>query len=289
MSRVGFIGLGIMGSRMAANVVAAGHELTVWNRTPEKADGWAAEHAARAVGTPAEVAAASDVVITMVVDGPQVEAVLLSAAGAAGGAHDDSLFVDMSTIGPAPTVEIGRRLSERGIAFMDAPVTGSSPKAQDGTLTIMAGGEPEHFEQAKPLFEAMGELIVHAGPLGDGQMIKLINNAVAAINTAAIGEALRLGKATGTDLDALVQVMQAGSGGSAMLDLKAKPMRDHDYTTLFKLEHMQKDVGLYLDEAEAAAVEVDFAKLVHSVLAKANEQGLGEQDFAALVEALGQH
>lgn len=285
--RAGFIGLGIMGSRMAANLRAAGFELTVWNRTAETAKRWAAQHGAKAVGTPAEVAASSDVVITMVVDGGQVERVLLGDSGAIDGAHDESLFVDMSTIGPTAARRIASLLSERGgIAFLDAPVTGSSPKAEDGTLTIMVGGALEDFERARPLFEAMGKLLVHAGPVGDGQMIKLINNTVAAVNTAAAGEALLVGRKAGVDLDALVTVMSAGSGGSAMLDLKHQAMRDRDYTTLFKLEHMKKDVGLFVDEAEKLGAGREFATAAHELLAASSEMGLGDQDFAAMFEAL---
>jgi 3-hydroxyisobutyrate dehydrogenase-like beta-hydroxyacid dehydrogenase len=285
--RAGFIGLGIMGSRMAANLRAAGFELAVWNRTAATAQEWAAAHGARAFATPAEVAALSDVVITMVVDGGQVERVLLGDGGAIDGAHDDSLFVDMSTIGPTAARRIASLLAARGgVSFLDAPVTGSSPKAGDGTLTIMVGGAPEDFERARPLFEAMGKLLVYAGPVGDGQMIKLINNTVAAVNTAAAGEALLVGRKAGVDLDALVTVMSAGSGGSAMLELKHQAMRDRDYTTLFKLEHMKKDVGLFLEEADKLGAGSRFARGAQELLEAADGIGLGEQDFAAMFEAL---
>ena len=284
--RVGFIGLGIMGSRMAANLRRAGHELAVFNRTRETADAWAREHDATVAATPAQAAAEAAVVITMVVDGPQVEAVLLGDGGAAGGAAEGTLCVDMSTIAPTETRRIGAALAERGVRFMDAPVTGSSPRAQDGTLTIMAGGEPEDFEHARPLFEAMGELIVHVGGLGDGEMIKLINNAVAAVNAATVGEALLVARRAGLDLDALVRVMAAGSGGSAMLELKAEPMRRHDYATLFKLDHMLKDVRLCLDEAQAAGVPFAFAAQAREILSAGAGRGLGDDDFAALIEVL---
>jgi 3-hydroxyisobutyrate dehydrogenase-like beta-hydroxyacid dehydrogenase len=284
--RVGFIGLGIMGSRMAANLVRAGHELVVFNRTLATADAWAAEHGAAVAATPAEAAAGAEVVITMVVDGPQVEAVLLGEDGVVHGASAGLLCVDSSTIAPTHTRRIGASLAERGLRFMDAPVTGSSPKAEDGTLTIMAGGAAEDFERARRLFEAMGELIVHVGALGDGEMLKLINNAVAAVNAATVGEALLVARRTGVDLDALERVMGAGSGGSAMLALKAGTMRRHDYTTLFKLEHMLKDVRLCLEEGQAAGVPFASAALVAEVLTAAAGRGLGEADFAALIEVL---
>ena len=283
---LGFIGLGIMGSRMAANLVRAGHELVVFNRTRATADAWAAEHGATVAATPAEAAAGAEVVITMVVDGPHVEAVLLGEDGAVHGASAGLLCIDSSTIAPAYTRRIGAALAERDVRFMDAPVTGSSPKAEDGTLTIMAGGEAEDFERARPLFEAMGDLIVHAGVLGDGEMLKLINNAVAAVNAATVGEALLVARRTGVDLDALERVMGAGSGDSAMLALKAGPMRRHDYTTLFKLDHMLKDVRLCLEEGQAAGVPFAFAALVREVLSGAAGRGLGEADFAALIEVL---
>jgi 3-hydroxyisobutyrate dehydrogenase-like beta-hydroxyacid dehydrogenase len=229
--------------------------------------------------TPAEVAAASDVVISMVVDGPQVEAVLVPAA------REGLLFVDMSTIGPEWTRRVAGQLAQRGARLVDAPVTGSSPRAKDGTLTIMCGGEDADVERVRPLLEAMGSLIVHAGPLGSGQGVKLINNAVAASNAATIAQALLAASAQDLDLDALVEVMSAGSGGSAVLALKAGPMRAHDYSTLFKLEHMLKDVRLCLDEAQAAGVPFPAAAATCDALAAAMGRGHGDDDFAAVLEA----
>jgi 3-hydroxyisobutyrate dehydrogenase len=284
VKHVGFIGLGIMGSRQGANLRRAGYELTVYNRTRERAERFAAEHGATVAATPADVGARSDVVITMVVDGAQVETVLLGPDGVAEDASAGTLCVDMSTIAPSATRRLGAELAERGIGFVDAPVTGSSPKAQDGTLTIMAGGEPADYERARPLLEVMGELIVHVGALGQGQTVKLINNAVAASNACTLAQALIVGKATGVDLDALVRIMGAGSGGSAMLALKAGPMREHDYSTLFKLEHMLKDVRLCLEEGQAAGVPFPAAADTREVLTAAMGRGLGDADFAALIE-----
>jgi len=214
---VGFIGLGIMGSRMAACLVRAGHEVTVWNRTREKADAWAEEHGGRVAATPREAAEGAAAVISMVVDGPQVDRVLLGEDGAVHGAAEGTLFVDCSTIAPADARRIGRALEERGHMFLDAPVTGSSPKAETGTLTIMAGGEGRAFARARPLFDAMGEVILHVGPMGDGQVVKVISNAVSASNCATLAQALVVGRAAGVDVEALVQVMANGSANSTML------------------------------------------------------------------------
>jgi 3-hydroxyisobutyrate dehydrogenase len=287
VERIGFVGLGIMGSRMAANLRGAGYELTVYNRTRERVEAWAAERGGTVVATPAEVGAASDVVITMVVDGAQVQEVLLGEQGVAQGAAPGTLCVDMSTIAPGDSRRIAAALSERRIAFVDAPVTGSSPRAEDGTLTIMAGGTTKDFQRARPLFEVMGELIVHVGEeVGQGEMVKLINNAVAAANAHTLAQALVVGRGTGVDLDALVQVMGAGSGGSAMLALKAEPMREHDYSTLFKLEHMLKDVRLCLEEGQAAGVPFPAAAAVREALTAGMGRGLGDDDFAAVVETV---
>jgi 3-hydroxyisobutyrate dehydrogenase-like beta-hydroxyacid dehydrogenase len=283
--RIGFLGLGIMGSRMAANVARAGYALSVWTHTPGKAAAWAQEHGASAMDTPAQVAADSDVVVSMVVDGPQVAAILTGAEGAIEGAHAGLLCVDMSTIGPHDTRRIAATLAERGVAMMDAPVTGSSPRAEDGTLTIMAGGEAGDFARVRALLETMGKLVVHVGELGQGQMLKLINNSLGAANAAALAEALLLARATGVDLDAFVQVTSAGSGASAQLQLKSGPMREHDYTTLFKAAHLLKDVRLCLQEAEDAGVPFPSAAHARDVLAATVARGHGDDDYAAMIEA----
>jgi 3-hydroxyisobutyrate dehydrogenase-like beta-hydroxyacid dehydrogenase len=283
---IGFLGLGIMGSRMAARVAQAGFALTVWTHTPGKAAAWAAAHEpAVAVNTPAEVARASEIVVSMVVDGEQVAAVLLGEDGAIEGAHGDLLCVDMSTISPLDSRRIAAGLAVRGVRMLDAPVTGSSPRAEAGTLTIMAGGAAQDFARAKPLLQTMGEVIVHVGELGQGEMLKLINNSLGAANAAALAEALLLAKATGVDLDAFVEVTSAGSGASAQLALKSTPMREHDFTTLFKTDHMLKDVRLCLEEAQAAGIPFPSAAHARNLLTATVGRGHGEDDYAAIIEA----
>jgi 3-hydroxyisobutyrate dehydrogenase len=284
--RVGFIGLGIMGSRMAACLRRAGFELVVWNRTRATADAWAAEHGATVAESPAEVGAQCGVVITMVVDGDQVRQVLLGDDGVARGAAAGTVCIDCSTIAPGDAREIAAALAEREIAFMDAPVSGSSPKAENGTLTIMVGAEPATIERTRPHLEAMGELIVHVGPVGHGQTVKVINQAVAATNAAVVAQALVYGKRAGVDLDALVEVMGASSGASTMLALKARPMIEHDYETLFKLEHMLKDVRLCLEEGQAIGAPFPAAGATRELYTAAEARGHGEDDFAAVLEAV---
>jgi 3-hydroxyisobutyrate dehydrogenase-like beta-hydroxyacid dehydrogenase len=231
------------------------------------------------------VGAASDVVVSMVVDGGQVESVLCERNGVVEGAGEGVLCVDMSTIAPTDTRRVAARLAERGVGMIDAPVTGSSPRAEAGTLTIMVGGEAGDFERAKPLLESMGGLIVHVGALGQGEMLKLINNSLGAANAAAVAEALLLADATGVDIDALVAVTQNGSGASAQMGMKSGAMREHDYTTLFKTEHLLKDVRLCLEEAQAAGVPFPAAAHARDVLAATMGRGHGADDYASLIEA----
>jgi 3-hydroxyisobutyrate dehydrogenase-like beta-hydroxyacid dehydrogenase len=283
--RIGFLGLGIMGSRMAANVARAGFPLAVWTHTPGKAERWVAAHDATAHATPADVARVSDIVISMVVDGEQVAAILLGEDGVLEGARPGLLCIDMSTIAPTDTRRIGAALREHDVRLLDAPVTGSSPRAEAGALTIMAGGEAADFARAKPLLETMGELVVHVGELGQGEMLKLINNALGAANAAALAEAMLLARATDVDLDAFAEVVSTGSGASAQLSLKSAPMREHDYTTLFKTAHLLKDVRLCLEEAQAAGVPFPAAAHARDLLSATIGRGHGDDDYAAMIEA----
>jgi 3-hydroxyisobutyrate dehydrogenase-like beta-hydroxyacid dehydrogenase len=286
-TRVAFLGLGIMGRPMAGHLARAGFDLTVWNRTAAKAEEFAAEQGAKAAPSATEAARSADVAITMVPDVPEVESVLFGRDGAAEGLAEGSLCIDMSTIAPSASRAIGERLRERGVAFLDAPVTGSRPKAEDGTLTIMVGGEADDFGRALPLFEVMGDVAIHVGPQGHGSMAKLINNTLAAVNAAAVAEGLVTARAAGLDTDALRRVVAAGSGASAMLDLKAEPMLVGDFEPLFKLEHMLKDVRHCLAAASEAGVEPSVAEAAERLYTRADEAGRGGQDFAAIVTVVG--
>ena len=279
--RVAFLGLGTMGWPQAANLCAAGHELTVWTRDAGKTERFAHEHGATAAGSPKEAVAEAGVAITMLPDSPQVEEVLDDAEPPEG-----SLVVDMSTIRPSASRALAERLGERGVGFLDAPVTGSRPKAEDGTLTIMVGGPAADLERARPLLDAMGKLVVHAGPSGHGSMVKLINNTLAAVNAAGLAEGITLARAAGVDLDALGEVVGSGSGSSAMLELKAGPMREGDFEPLFKLEHMLKDVRHCLAEARALSLELTVAGAAESLYAAADTEGFGGQDFAAVIRSV---
>jgi len=272
-----------MGSPMAANLARAGFELSVWTRTAQKAERFAAEHGARAAATPAEAAEGAEATITMVPDAPEVESVLFAAAPALG---EGALAIDMSTIAPTAARAIGQRLEQDGIDFLEGPVSGSRPKAEDGTLTIMAGGEDAAFERALPLFEAMGERIVHVGPRGHGQLAKLLTNTMGAVNAAALAESVVVVKKAGLNPEAFLEVAAGSAGGSTVLGLKGGPMFERDFGPLFKLDHMLKDVRHCLAEARALGVELRLGTVAETLYARAAEAGHGEEDFAAVLTAV---
>jgi 3-hydroxyisobutyrate dehydrogenase len=287
IERVAFCGLGIMGGPMAANLERAGFELSVWTRTADKAARFASEHGARAGATPAEAAEGAEAVVTMVPDSPEVESTLFGADGAAAALASGALVIDMSTIAPSAAKSIGDRLAESGLGFLEAPVSGSRPKAEDGTLTIMAGGERGAFERALPLLDAMGERIVHVGPQGHGQLAKLLTNTMGAVNAAALAEAVLTVKRAGIDPERFLEVAGGSAGASTVLTLKGRPMFDESFEPLFKLEHMLKDVRHCLDEARALGVELRLGSLAETLYARAAEKGHGEEDFAAVITAAG--
>jgi 3-hydroxyisobutyrate dehydrogenase len=285
--RIGFVGLGIMGAPMARNLLEAGFEVAVYTRTSEKVERFVAEHGGRAADTPAEAAEGAEAFVTMVPDAPQVEEVLFGPNGAAGALDQGALVVDMSTISPTASKELAERLAEQGLTFVEAPVSGSKPKAEDGTLTIMAGGEPESFERALLLLEAMGERIVHVGPVGHGQMAKLLTNTMGAVNAAALAEVVQTAKTAGLDRDAFLEVAAGSAGASAMLNLKGRPMFEERYEpALFKLEHMLKDVRHTLEEARSLGIELELGGLAERLYAEAAQSGHAEQDFASVYAAV---
>ena len=282
--KVAFFGLGIMGWPMASNLVRAGYELSVWTHSQGKADRFAAEHErARAGATPREAAEGADAAVTMVVDSPEVEATLLGGNGAAEGLNDGALCIDMSTIAPSAAIAMADWLAERGLQFLEAPVSGSRPKAEDGTLTIMAGGGDEAFERARPLLEAMGELIVHVGPQGHGQMAKVLTNTMGAVNAAALAEAVTVARKAGLDPGAFLEVGGGSAGNSTVLQLKGSPMFEGDFEPLFKLAHMLKDVRHCLAEEERLGLDPQLGRLAERLYAQAVEKGEGERDFAAIL------
>ena len=269
--RVGFLGLGIMGAPMAGRLVAAGFEVAVWNRTATRAEPLVAAGARRAAD-PAEAARGAELVISVVTDAPDVEAVLLG-DGAAAGAPGGCLFVDMSTIDPEAARSIGGRLAERGLAFLDAPVTGGDVGARAGTLSIMVGGAEGDLAQARPVFEHLGKRITHCGPLGAGQAMKACNQIMGALNLLGVVEAMHLAEANGVDRLQLVEALSAGAAGSWALEKLGPRMAVGDFAPGFMIRLMQKDLRIVQDVAARAGLPLEGTALAQAALADNESHG----------------
>lgn len=273
--RVGVIGLGIMGAPMALNLVKAGFAVTVWNRTPSRCAPVVAAGAAQAAG-PADVARRSDVIITVVSDTPDVEAVLFGPGGAAEGLAPGKVVIDMSTISPAATETFAARLAALGCALLDAPVSGGDVGARAGTLAIMVGGETAVLERCRPILEALGKTIVHLGPSGAGQKCKLVNQVLGALHAVAMAEALALAERGGLD-PALVQaVVSQGAAGSWALTHLAPRMIAGDHAPGFMVKLQHKDLRLVEEWIDALGMDAPAAALARRMFARAMERGLGE-------------
>ena len=285
--RIGFIGLGIMGRGMAHNLLKAGFDLIVWNRTASRMDELVAA-GARPARDPAEVAARTDIIITCVSDTPDVEAVLAGEdpPGVLHGARAGSLVIDMSTISPHATRALAARLAERGVQFLDAPVSGGSEGAARGTLSIMVGGEASQVERARPVLQAMGKTITHVGGTGDGQMVKLVNQILVVGNALAMSEALLFAQAGGLDLRKALAAVVPGAAGSWMLANRGPQILDRDWRPGFTIDLQQKDVRLVLDAADQLGVPVLVSSLVFNLYRTLQNEGLGAEGNHALIKAL---
>ncbi len=285
----GLIGLGIMGDPMARNLSKAGFALTVATRTPGKAERFAAEVRAnnpaarvQAATTPAAVAAASDVIITMVTDSPDVIAVARGEQGIFAGAKPEAVIIDMSTISPQVTRELAAEAAARGLQWIDAPVSGGQKGAIEGTLTIMAGGEAEPLARVRPLLEALGKRITHFGPAGAGQAAKLCNQIVVAGNLLAVCEGLVFGAKAGLDLDTLHQALTGGAANSWALEVLGKKMIDRDFAPAFMVRLQQKDLRLVLEAAAGAHTPLPGTALVHQLLTAVEAEGRGDDGTQTL-------
>lgn len=288
--RTGLIGLGIMGAPMARNLLRAGFPLSVATRTPGKAANFARDSAAlgtvRALTTPAEVAAASDVVITMVTDSPDVVEVTRGETGVFAGARPGTVIIDMSTISPQITRELASEAGERGLHWLDAPVSGGEKGAIEGTLTIMVGGETGVLEQVRPVFNAMGKRITHFGPAGTGQSAKLCNQIMTAVNLLSVCEAMVFGKKAGLDLATLHGALTGGAANSWALEVLGRKMIDRDFAPAFMVRLQQKDLRLVLEAARDNNTPLAGASLVHQLLTAVEAEGRGDDGTQTLVRLL---
>ncbi len=283
MMELGFIGLGIMGSGMANNLVKAGHSVTVWNRSPSRLEGVPGSAVAR---DPGELAEGCDVVFLCVSDTPDVDEICFGEAAVVermGG----GILVDHSTISPIATREFAGRAGELGVIWIDAPVSGGSEGARDGTLAVMAGGDPSTLETVRPLIDAYASSIVHVGEApGSGQMAKMVNQALVVVNQLAASEGLLLAEAAGLDLETTLKALGGGAGGSWMLANRGPQMIERDWTPGFTIDLQQKDLRLVLETADELGVPLPGTALVYQLYRALQTKGLGDEGNHALVKAL---
>jgi 3-hydroxyisobutyrate dehydrogenase len=283
--QIAFIGMGTMGAPMAANLLNAGYSVTVHNRNREREIALSEAGAMRAA-TPAKAAAAADVIIVCVSDTPDVEAVILGENGVLQGARAGAVVVDMSTISPAATRAMAAALAEKDIDMLDAPVSGGSEGAQQGTLSIMVGGEAAVFERVKPVLEAMGKTITHIGPNGAGQATKVINQIIIAGTYMGVAEGMVLGLKAGLDMDKVLQAVSGGAAASWGLSNRAGNMLKNDYPLGFRVKLHAKDLRIALDAARNSGAVLPVAALVEQLEAGLINRGFGDEDVSAMARVL---
>jgi 3-hydroxyisobutyrate dehydrogenase-like beta-hydroxyacid dehydrogenase len=288
MASVGLIGLGLMGRPMGANLLKAGHELAIWNRTASRGDELVAKGAKRA-STPKAVAAASDVVITIVSDPPALESVLWGENGVFAGLRRGGALIESSTVTPNLERRAAAAASSAGADFLEAPVTGGTWGAEKGELVFMVGGEPNTLKRVEPILGAMGKRWFHLGPVGAGQTVKLAMNLLLDLEVEALAEALALVTRAGVPGTSLVDVMQSSMGRSAVLDIKAPMMLKGEYKPSFPLRLMHKDVSLALDLANQLGVPLPAAAAAREVMSAVNGAVTEDVDFSALASFWQNH
>ena len=290
--RIGFVGLGIMGRPMAKNLMEAGYELVLYNRTRKKAEELAKEGGAEVAESLEEVAHESDLIITMLPGPPEVEEVVAGEDGLLEGAGEGSLIVDMSTSSPVLARELAPAAEEKGASMLDAPVSGGDVGAIEGTLSIMVGGAEEDFERAKPLFDVMGKTVTHVGPSGAGQVVKAANQIVVALTIEAVSEALVLGSKGGVSAEKVLDVLSGGLAGNKVMEVKREKLLEHDFEPGGKAEFHYKDLGIALEAGREYGVALPVTALVNQMFGAMMAKGRGGWDHSSLltaIEDLSQH
>ncbi|NEA34752.1 2-hydroxy-3-oxopropionate reductase [Streptomyces sp. SID13031] len=274
--RIAFIGLGLMGLPMATNLVRAGHDVWAYNRSERSFEGTVA-------GSIAEAVTEADVIITMLPDSPDVEAVVLGDNGVLASAGRGALLIDMSSIAPATARAVATAAAEVGVRALDAPVSGGEQGAIDGALSIMAGGSTDDFEAARIVFEVLGSTVVHVGPAGSGQTVKAANQLIVAGTIGLVAEALTFLAAHSVDLEPAVEVLAGGLAGNRILDRKAAGMIAHTFTPGFRIDLHHKDLGIVIDSARESGTAIPLGAVTAQLMAAARAQGHGSLDHSALL------
>ncbi|MHB0912806.1 MAG: NAD(P)-dependent oxidoreductase [Armatimonadota bacterium] len=280
MKSIGFLGLGIMGQGMAANLAEAGNAVKVWNRTPGKAVGFPEAE------TPRQAAEGADVVITMLSTPDALMEVALGDDGLLAGLEKGAVLIDCSTVDPSTSRKLAAEAEARGARFMDCPVTGSKPAAESGELVFMAGGDAETLEEMRPVLDAMGRKIIHAGGVGSGSQLKLCFNLMVGHAMAALSESLVLGAKAGLDPSVILEAIGSGMVASKFYDWKGRSIIDRDFSTNFSLALMHKDLGLMLSSGQELSVPLPVTEAVTELFATAKGMFDPEADLCSLVRAL---
>ncbi len=290
--RVGFIGTGTMGQPMVGNLVTKGHVVVAYDVAPAALDAAARLGAARATSA-ADAAKQADMIVTMLPSSSHVESAYLGAGGVLQGVAPGRLCVDMSTIEPTVSRRVAEVVKQRGARFVDAPVSGGVPRAEDGTLAIMVGGDARDVEEARPILTAMGSSVTHVGPVGAGEVAKLCNNLIAGVAAVAVSEAFRIAEGFGVDPKVLTEVISKSSGHTWLMEhmhpvpgLVARSASSRDYAPGFMTDLMAKDLGLAVNAARALRVPVFVAPAAQQVLRLASSHGLGRKDFTSVYQFL---
>jgi 2-hydroxy-3-oxopropionate reductase len=285
MARIGFIGLGIMGSPMATNLVKAGHTVTGYNLTQPPIDALVAAGGRGATGI-AEAVADAEIVITMVPADPQVREAVLGEGGVLANAPRGSLLIDMSSITPQTSIAVAEAAKEKGIRVLDAPVSGGEAGAIEGVLSIMVGGDAADFAEALPVFQTLGTTVVHVGPHGAGQTVKAANQLIVAANIQAVSEAVVFLENSSVDLKAALEVLAGGLAGSTVLNRKKEAMLNRDFKPGFRIDLHHKDMGIVTDAARAVGAAIPVGALVAQLVASARANGDGSLDHSALLRGV---
>ena len=282
METIGFIGLGVMGLPMSRNLLRAGYPLLVYDLVPAAVAAAVADGAV-AAGSARAVAAGCGTIVTVLPNSPHVRAALLGPEGVAAGARPGALVIDMSSIDPTVSRELGTALADAGLRFLDAPVSGGEPKAIDGTLSIMVGGAAADVDEALPLLRHLGDSIAHCGAVGAGNVVKLANQIIVGLNLAAVAEALTLAAKAGVDPATVVRAIRGGAAGSAILEMKAPMILEGDTTPGFRVDLHRKDLANALAAGRALGAPLPLTAQVMELLEATRAAGLGDADHSAIV------
>lgn len=283
MKKIGFVGLGTMGAPMASNLLKQGYEVTVYNRTAAKCEPLAAQGAVIAA-TPRKATEGADTVITMVSDDNSIRAVYEGSDGVLAGLSASKTVIDCSTISPSLVKQLAEQVTAHGASFLDAPVTGSSPAAIDGTLVFMVGGSAEVLSKEEDIFECLGKKILHMGPNGSGSVAKLAHNTIVGINNLALAEGFAIAAKSGLPADTFLELVQLGSAGSKTADLKGNKIINHDFTNQFSLALMLKDLKLAASLTDGASIPTPMLNLAKSLFQAGQSEGFGDEDLSAVVK-----